>query len=165
MFWGSLGLGLGALGSFLGALVVLLLASGGTLHAQNFFFDSFPGHNYVFFWYLLPLPSAKSLFSSCWSLFVSNLSSQADRPTLKNVGFMTAAARFSKNHGFGSKDALDGVLGLSWAHFGCSWGLLGGSFGVFAGFRWHLACSKLLSGLPSWPNLLFFFSSLLSLLS
>ena len=33
---------------------------------------------------------------------------------------MKAAARFSKNHGFGSKDALDNVLGFSWAHFGCS---------------------------------------------
>ena len=87
------------------------------------------------------------------------LSSQADPPILKNVGFMRAGARFSKNRGFGSKDALDGVLGLSWAHFGCSWGLLGSSFGVFAGFRWHLACSKLVSGLPSWPNLLFLFVS------
>ena len=66
---------------------------------------------------------------------MSILSSQADPLTLKNVGFMRAAARFSKNQGFGSKDALDGVLGLSWAHFGCSWGLLGGSFGVFAGFQ------------------------------
>ena len=90
---------------------------------------------------------------------MSILSSQADRPTLKNVGFMGAGARFSKNHDFGFKDALDGVLGLSWAHFGCSWGLLGGSFGAFAGFRWHLACSKLLYGLHSWPNLLFFFVS------
>ena len=49
---------------------------------------------------------------------MSNLSSPADPPTLKNVGFMKASARFSKNHGFGSKDALDGVLGFSWAHFG-----------------------------------------------
>ena len=72
---------------------------------------------------------------------------------------MGAAARFSKNHGFGSKDALDGVLGLSWAHFGCSWDLLGESFGVLAGFRWHLACSKLISGPPSWPLFLFFFAS------
>ena len=86
-------------------------------------------------------------------------SSQADPPTLKNVSFMNAGARFSKNHGFGSKDALDGVLGLSWAHFGCSWGLLGGSFGVCAGFRWHLACSKLLFGLLSWPKLWFFLVS------
>ena len=90
---------------------------------------------------------------------MSILSSQADRPTFTNVGFMRAGARFSTNHGFGFKDALDGVLGLSWAHFGCSWGLLGGSFGVFAGFRWRLACSKLIFGLPSWPNLLSFFVS------
>ena len=88
---------------------------------------------------------------------MSILSSQADRPTFKNVGFMKAGARFPKNHGCGSKDVLDGVLGLSWAHFGCSWGLLRGSFGAFAAFRWHLACSKLLSGLPSWP--FFFFAS------
>ena len=90
---------------------------------------------------------------------MSNLSSQADPPTLKNLGFMMAGARFSKNQGFGSKDALDGVLGLSWAHVGCSWGLLRSSFGVFAGFQWPLACSKLRSGLPSWPNCLFLFSS------
>ena len=90
---------------------------------------------------------------------MSILSSQAGPPTLKNLGFMKAGARFSKNQGFGSKDALDGVLGLSWAHFGCSWGLLGGSFGAVAGFRWHLACSKLLFGFPSWSNFLFFFVS------
>ena len=90
---------------------------------------------------------------------MSILSSQADPPTLKNLDFASAGARFSKNQGLGSKDALDGGLGLSWAHFGYSWGLLGGSFGAFAGFRWHLACSKVLSGLPSWPNLLFFFVS------
>ena len=105
---------------------MFLRASGGTLHAQNFFLDSLPGQIYCSFSYLLSLPSSKSLFSSSWSFFVSILSSQADRPTLKNVGFMRAGARFSKNHVFGSKDALDGVLGLSWAHFGCSWGLLGG---------------------------------------
>ena len=81
-------------------------------------------------------------------LLVSILSSQADPPTLKNVGFMKAGARFSKNHGFGSKDALDGVLGLSWAHFGCSWGLLRGSFGAFAAFRWHLDISILLFWRP-----------------
>ena len=66
---------------------------------------------------------------------MSILSSQADPPTLKNVGFMRAGARFSKNRGFGFKDALDGVLGVSWAHFGCPWGLLGWYFGAFAGFR------------------------------
>ena len=79
---------------------------------------------------------------------MSILSSQADPPTLKNVDFMVAGARFSKTHGFGFKDALDGVLGLSWAHFGCSWNLLGGSFGVFAGFRWRLDISRLLFWRP-----------------
>ena len=116
--------------------------------SSKLLFLTSPGQICCFFLSLLSLSSSKSLFSSSWSLLVSILSSQADPPTFKNVGFMRAGARFSKNHGFGSKDALDGVLGLSWAHFGCSWGLLGGSFGAFAGFRWHLACSKLLSGLP-----------------
>ena len=37
VFWGSLGLVLGALGGFLGALVVPLRALGGTLNFQNFF--------------------------------------------------------------------------------------------------------------------------------
>jgi len=115
-----------------------------------------PGQICCFFLSLLALSSSKSLFSSSWNHLVSILSSQADPPTLKNDGFIKAGARFSKNRGFGSKDGLDGVLGLSSAHFGCSWGLLGGSFGVVAGFRWHFACSKLLSGLPSWPNFLFF---------
>ena len=75
------------------------------------------------------------------------MSSQADPLTFKNVGFMKAGARFSKNQGFGCKDALDGVLGLSWAHFGCPGGLLGGSFGVVAGLRWPLAFSKLVFGI------------------
>ena len=90
---------------------------------------------------------------------MSILSSQADPLTLKNVGFMRAGARFPKNRGVGSKDALDGVLGFSWAYFGCSWGLLGGSFDVLAGFRWHRACSKLIFGLSSWRNVLLFFVS------
>ena len=135
VFWASFGLILGALGAFSGALLVLLPPFGGTLHAQNFFLGSLPGQIYCSSSCLLSLPSAKSLFSSSWSLFVSILNSQADPPTLKNVGFMRAGARFSKNHGFGSKGALDGVWGLSWAHFGCSWGLLGGSFGAFASLQ------------------------------
>ena len=52
-----------------------------------------------------------------------------------------------------SKDALDGVLGLSWARFGCSWGLLGGSFGAFAGSRWHPEFSKLFIWAPLSPHL------------
>ena len=39
-FWGSLGLVLGALGGFLGAPLVLLLALGGTLHFQTFYLGS-----------------------------------------------------------------------------------------------------------------------------
>ena len=148
VFWASLGLILGALGAFLGGLLVFLRAFGGTLHAQNFFLDSLPGQIYCSFSYLLSLPSSKSLFSSSWSFFVLLLSSQAGRPPLTNVGFMQAGARFSENQGFGSKDALDGVLGLSWAHFGCSWGLLGGYFGAFASFRWHLDISRLLFWRP-----------------
>ena len=75
----------------------------------------------VFFSCLLWPPSSKSLFSFSSSLLVSILSSQADPPTLKNL----AGARFSKNQGLGSKDALDGVLGLPLAHFGCAWRLWG----------------------------------------
>ena len=52
---------------------------------------------------------------------MSNLSSQAGPPTFKNLGFMMAGARFAKSQGLGFKDALDGVVELSWAHFGCSW--------------------------------------------
>ena len=38
MFWGSLGLVLGDIGVFLGAMLVLLRALGGTLNFQNFLF-------------------------------------------------------------------------------------------------------------------------------
>ena len=89
----------------------------------------------------------------------SILNSQAHPPTFRNFGFMIAGTRFSKNQGLGSKDALGGVLGLSWARFGCSWELLGVSFGAFAASRWHLACSKLLLRLLSWPKLCFFLVS------
>ena len=144
VFSKSLGLILGALGALLGALLVLLWAFGGTLNSQNFLLASLRGQNDCFVSHLLSLPSSKSLFSSSWSLLVSILNSQADPPTFKNLDFMMAGARFSKNQGLGSKAALDGVLELSWAHFGCSWGLIGGPFRVFAGFRWHLEFSKLL---------------------
>ena len=49
VFWASLGLILGALGAFLGGLLVFLRAFGGTLHAQNFFLGSLPGQIYCFF--------------------------------------------------------------------------------------------------------------------
>ena len=111
------------------------------------------GYIYGFVSCLLWLPSSKSFFFFSSSLLVSILSSKADPPTLKNLGFMRAGARFSKNQGLGSKDALDGVLGLSWARFGCSWGLLGGSFGAFAGSRWHPEFSKLFIWAPLSPHL------------
>ena len=111
------------------------------------------GYIYGFFSCLLWLPSSKSLFSFSSSLLVSILSSQADPPTLKNLDFASVGARFSKNQGLGSKDALDGVLGLSWPRFGCFWGLLGGSFGAFAGSRWHPEFSKLLFWAPLSPHL------------
>ena len=53
---------------------------------------------------------------------MSILSSQGDSPTLKNLDFASAGARFSKNQGLGIKDAIESVLGVSWAPFG---GLLG----------------------------------------
>ena len=68
------------------------------------------------------------------------LSSSPPSPSillLKNVDFASAAIRFSKNQGLGFKDALDGVLGLSWSRFGWFWGLLGSSCGAFVGSRWH----------------------------
>ena len=99
VFWSSLGLILGALGAFLGALLVLLRAFGGTLNSQNFLLASLPGQIDCFFSPLLSLPSSKSLFSLSSSLLVSILSSQAGPPTLKNLDFMRAGARFSKNQG------------------------------------------------------------------
>ena len=102
---------------------------------------------------LLWLPSSKSLFSFSSNLLVSILSSQADTPTFKNLGFMTAGARFSRNRGLESKDALDGAWGLDWARLGCSWPRLEDSFGASAGSRWHLEFSKLLFGAPLRPHL------------
>ena len=117
VFWGSLGLILGALGAFLGGLLVFLLAFGGTLHVQNFFLGSLHGQIYCFCSSLLSLLSYQSLFSLSWSLFVSILSSQADPPTLKNVGFMRAGARFSSDLKmlltvfWGSLELILGALG------------------------------------------------------
>ena len=82
---------------------------------------------------------------------MSILSSQAGPPTLKNLDFVLAGARFSKNQGLGSKDALGGVLALSWARFGCSWGLLGGFLEAF------LVRSRALGGTLNFQNFLFGF--------
>ena len=68
------------------------------------------------------LGPSMSFFIPSRNLLESILSSQTDPPTLKNDGFMTAGARFLKNHHFRSKDGFGSVLGLSRPHFGSSWG-------------------------------------------
>ena len=75
-----------------------------------------------------------SFLISSRSLLGSILSSQTDPPTLKNVDFMMAGARFLKNHHFRSKDGFENVLGLSRPPFGSSWGVLGGLLGALLSF-------------------------------
>ena len=77
---------------------------------------------------------------------MSNLSSQANRPTLKNVGFMQAAAPFSKNQGFGSKDALDVIGGSLGLVLGALGGFLEPSSPLFSA---QAASRALRSGLRS----------------
>ena len=61
---------------------------------------------------------------------VSILSFKADPPTFKKLGFMKAGARFPKNQGLGSKDALDGFWGSLGLVFGALGSLLGAHFPV-----------------------------------
>ena len=82
-----------------------------------------------FFSFLFVLLSSMSYVIFCRSLLGSILSSQADPPTLKNLDFALAGARFLKNQRFRSKDGFESVLGLSRAPFGSSWGALGSSLG------------------------------------
>ena len=84
------------------------------------------GENYCYFSYLLSLPSSKSLFSSSWSFLVSSLSSQADPPTLKNLDFASAAARFSKI----KVCDLKMLLMVFWGSLGLVLGALGGFLGA-----------------------------------
>ena len=93
------------------------------------------------------------LFFLSWTLLVMILTSQAVPPTLKNLDFASAGARFSKNQGWGSEDALSGVWWLSLAPFWCSWGRLGSSFGALGAFRWHPDISKLFIWAPLSPHL------------
>ena len=71
----------------------------------------------LFLGLLLSLSYSKSMFFFSWNLLASILSSQADPPTLKNLDFASAGARFLKNQGLRYKDAFDCVLGLSWTPF------------------------------------------------
>ena len=81
----------------------------------------------------------KWLFFLSWSLLVSILSSQADPPTLTNLEFALAAARFLKNQGFGFK--------MLFRVFWGSLGLLFGAPGSFSG-----ALLVLLGRLDGSPN-------------
>ena len=64
VFGGSLGLMLGALEGFLGILLMLFRAFGGTLKSPNFFLGPLPGQIYGYVSFLLSLFSSKPLFSS-----------------------------------------------------------------------------------------------------
>ena len=82
-----------------------------------------------FFSFLFVILSSMSYVIFCRSLLGSILSSQADPPTLKNLDFASAGARFLKNQHVRSKDGLGCVLGLPWAPCGGPWGSIGGSLG------------------------------------
>ena len=110
--------------------------------------DSFLSLLMLFVSCLFFLLFSKSFFISFRSLLGSILSSQADLPTLKNLDFASAGARFLKNEGLRYKDGCDDVLGLSWARFWCSRGLLGSSFPALGDSQWLLEFSELLFGPP-----------------
>ena len=81
------------------------------------------------------------VFCSSSKLLGTILGSTTDLPSLKNLDFVSAGARFFKNHRFRSEDGLESVLGRSWASFGRSWGSVGGLFGssgVLLGVSWGL---------------------------
>ena len=68
-----------------------------------------------------------SFFIFFRTLLRSILNSQADPPTLKNLDFASAGARFLKNQHFRSKHGFESALWLSWAPFAGSWGFFGAS--------------------------------------
>ena len=53
----------------------------------------------------------------------------------------------------GSKDALEGVVRLSWATFWCPWGALGGYVGGLGAFRWLHEFLKRFIGAPLSPHI------------
>ena len=72
---------------------------------------------------------SEAVFCSSSKLLGTILGSTTDLPSLKNLDFVSAGARFLKNRRLRSEDALGIVLGLYWASFGCSSGSLGGLLG------------------------------------
>ena len=84
---------------------------------------------------------------------MSNLSSQAGPPTLKNLEFAQGICYFVISPRFPYRDALAGVRGLSWAPFWPSWGALGGSFGGLVAFRWLPEILKLFLWAPWSPQI------------
>ena len=102
------------LGSLLGLVCLLLAAEGGLGKVLGSFLARF-------------IPSR--------SLLGSILSSQTHLPTLKNVDFRKAGARFLKNHHFPFKDGFESALWLSWAPFGGSLGLFRASGSTTGGFQ------------------------------
>ena len=94
---------------------------------------------------LLWLASSKSLFSFSSSLLVSILSSQADSPTLQNLDFAPAAARFIKIKVWDLK-MLSNVFGGS---LGLVLGPLGGCLGAL------LVLLRALAGTLNFQNFFF----------
>ena len=145
VFWGSLGVILGALGALLGALLMLLLAFGSTLNSQNFLLASLPGQIACFFSPLLSLPSSKSLFSSSWSLLVSNLSSQATLRPSKTMVLWRRELDFRKIKVWDLKM----LLMVFWGSLGPVLGALGGFLGAL------LVLLRALGGTLHFQNFLF----------
>ena len=88
----------------------------------------------LFFSLLLVLASSKSFLILSWGLFGSNLSSQDDPPTLKNLGFTLEISTFlknKKNNVFNPKM----VLRASWGSLGLLLGALGGLLGALLGLQ------------------------------
>ena len=104
---------MGALGGLLGGSWELLRASGLTKEGLQNRLGTLLG-------LVCPRLAAEdglgSVVGRLWlvrSLLGSILSSQTDPPTLTNVDFMKAGARFLKNHYFRFKDGFGSVLGFS----------------------------------------------------
>ena len=101
----------------------------------------------------LSLSYSRYLFCLPWTLFVFNLTPQADPSTLKNFDFARGILLILINRRFLYKDDLQRISGLSSAHLWPSWGALGGSFRNLGVFRWLPEILKLLFLHPGAPKL------------